>query len=344
MSRSSVFLHYFLVEARPVWLFYGTVFMLIRGPSLSVYLMVRGPTEVWCHEPRCSTDMNKLMGCVTQGITKAMFSIDLHFRDDSLCTNFHGDNVLGFGNLLGLASIGAFIVVSIWMICKQPKMNDISSGQYLVFTKIIVKQHPACKAVSWCLVVYMGLLVVVGVYCIMFLVPESVLAETAVTRPELLCTGALSHAASYVLAVLTCMHLKDVKPTHFNPSVFFLQCKFKRSCLRTNQHLIEKLDHALLYAFASDGRELTKLGKLLQDRDQAMELMNCSRPHAGKANDRLSVVVGLFDEYESCDVEDTASSSISRTSALELHLRERIEDSIPSETSERPREMVRISR
>eukprot|EP00419_Tripos_fusus_P014692 CAMPEP_0172737772 /NCGR_PEP_ID=MMETSP1074-20121228/118547_1 /TAXON_ID=2916 /ORGANISM="Ceratium fusus, Strain PA161109" /LENGTH=250 /DNA_ID=CAMNT_0013567251 /DNA_START=282 /DNA_END=1030 /DNA_ORIENTATION=- len=218
--------------------------------------------------------MQALRSCLQHGAFSALWSLDPNFYDlGQSCTEFHGDNFVGFINfaLAGICLAVALLVVGTAL---KEGIPSATSGQYLMFTVFFVRKQALLRAVMWLgLVVMIGMMISVP-FVVFFAIPLEVLDRVSIDRLQLVLAMLKTLVPSYATVFLVAWHLKDdpqmaVDFTCFVEPGIEVQRTWKNFLLQTNRECLEQISRAIVKAKYGDYEKLKSL--LVTNDDKTMK-------------------------------------------------------------------------
>mmetsp|Transcript_67105 Transcript_67105/g.119414 ORF Transcript_67105/g.119414 Transcript_67105/m.119414 type:complete len:363 (+) Transcript_67105:53-1141(+) len=130
--------HFWFVEMQPVYCFYVSCLALMNSQAVYMMTLLRDSDETeWCKEPSCLNSMGDTLSCLRKGVWQAMFSFDLNYENEALCTKFHSDNILGYLHATLCLFGGLGIMGIVYRFCTVG-VKSFKSGKYLHFSKSIM--------------------------------------------------------------------------------------------------------------------------------------------------------------------------------------------------------------
>lgn len=285
--------HFFFVELRPFYFFYFSTRALINTQTVYAMSLFRdADANKWCKDPSCLESDAATESCLKRGVNEAMYSLDLNFENEALCTRFYDDNVLGYLHftLLIIGSVGLIGIIRAFCNLKVKRFS-FNTGAYLHFSKKLMENG----LVKLCLISVLAYTIMLLI--VVVLLPLTVLRKRLADQgivvdwlfakkwlnSALLSWSAVALSAYFLLFVdrtaLDYQHIHTLDDVEFNRSWldFFLE---------TNSNLANKLERRMLRAKLEGNTE--QLDELLVDSGKTgflMEALNMS--HAEDSNAQL---------------------------------------------------------
>jgi len=158
-----------------------------------------------------------------------MFSFDLNFEDEQLCTHFHGDNYIGYMHIIALVGLVLFFLSAVHSLVFRFHVTTFYTGRYIMSTLYYLRKAPLIKSIVNLLTIYFIGLLVGGPCIVAFLIPEDLLQSVGESRLHLVLKSLLGFMPSYLLAAFTLYSMRRGEEFPFDgDNETFLEMEFLR--------------------------------------------------------------------------------------------------------------------